>query len=107
MIALLGTIVAAGLWVMKGSAQIDDLDSFLGVTAGVGIFFSAGMFLVRRLTSGVNTSQRLPSGTRCRHAVPSLAHGGRQTPGPQSNTDFRDRVSAGRSSSRTRHRFTN
>ena len=59
-IALLGTIVAAGLWVMTGSAQIDDLDSFLGVTAGVGIFFfSAGMFLVRRLTSGANASQRL------------------------------------------------
>ncbi len=59
-IALLGTVVAAGLWVMNGSAQIDDLDAFLSVTAGVGIFFfSAGMFLVRRLTSGANASQRL------------------------------------------------
>jgi uncharacterized membrane protein len=58
-IALVCTIVAAALWVMTGSAQIDDLDAFLGVAAGIGIFFfSAGMFLARRLTSEANATKR-------------------------------------------------
>lgn len=59
-IALLGTIAAAALWVLTGSAQIDDLDSFLGVASGIGIFFfAAGMFLARRLTSSAGATQRL------------------------------------------------
>lgn len=59
LIALLGTLIAVGLWIGFGSAQIDDLDAFLGVTAGTGIFFfSAGMFLARRLTSGGANAQR-------------------------------------------------
>jgi uncharacterized membrane protein len=57
--ALFCTLIAVGLWIELGSAQIDDLDAFLGVTAGAGIFFfSAGMFLVRRLTSATETSRR-------------------------------------------------
>ena len=60
LIALIGTLIAAGLWIVTGGAQIEDLDAFLGVTAGVGIFFfSAGMFLARRLTSGTEISKRL------------------------------------------------
>jgi uncharacterized membrane protein len=59
-IALLCTLVAAGLWIETGSARIEDLDAFLGVSAGVGIFFfAAGMFLARRLTSGTEPSRRV------------------------------------------------
>ena len=46
-IALFGTVVAAGFGSMTGSSHIDDLNAFLGVTTGFGIFFfSAAMFLV-------------------------------------------------------------
>ena len=59
-IALLGTLIAVASWILTGSAQIDDLNAFLGVTAGTGIFFfSAGMFFARRLTSGTEISRRL------------------------------------------------
>ena len=59
-IALLCTLIAVGLWLEVGSAGIDDLDAFLGVTAGIGIFFfSAGMFLMRRLTSGTELSRQV------------------------------------------------
>ena len=59
-IALFCTLIAAGLWIEIGSALVDDLDAFLGVTAGVGIFFfSAGMFFARRLTSGTDNTRRV------------------------------------------------
>jgi uncharacterized membrane protein len=59
-IALLGTLIAVGLWIEIGSAHIEDLDAFLGVTAGVGIFFfSAGMFFARRLTSENEITKRM------------------------------------------------
>ena len=60
LIALVCTLIAAGLWIVTGEGQIDDLDAVLGVTAGTGIFFfSAGMFLARRLTSGPESSRRV------------------------------------------------
>src|SRR4030095_729446 len=51
-IALLCTISAAALWIGTAPSQIDDLNGFLSVTAGFGVFFfSAGLFLALRLAS--------------------------------------------------------
>ena len=64
-VALFCTVVAAALWIGTAPSDIDDLNGFLGVTAGFGIFFfSAAMFLARRLVGSPESSKR---------SIPALA----------------------------------
>ncbi len=58
-LALLCTVIAAALWIGAAPSDIDNLNSFLGVTAGFGVFFfTAAMFLVRRLATSSESSNR-------------------------------------------------
>jgi len=64
-IALFCTVVAAALWIETAPSDIGDLNGFLGVTTGFGIFFfSAAMFLARRLTTSPESSKQ---------SIPALA----------------------------------
>ncbi len=61
-IALLCTIIAAALWIGTAPSQIDDLNGFLSVIAGFGVFFfSAGLFLARRLASSDDARRNIPA----------------------------------------------
>jgi uncharacterized membrane protein len=61
-IALVCTISAAALWIGTAPSQIDDLNGFLSVSAGFGFFFfSAGLFLARRLASSDGARRNIPA----------------------------------------------
>jgi uncharacterized membrane protein len=58
-IALFCTVIAAALWIGTAPSDIDDLNGFLGVTAGFGVFFFfAAMFLARRFAKSSEGANR-------------------------------------------------
>ena len=64
-IALVFTLAAAALWIDTARSNIADLNGFLGVTVGFGVFFfSSAIFLAQRLATSPESSKR---------SIPALA----------------------------------